>query len=390
MKIKVIVLVATVAILHLVLVGLFLSGGCAQEDAPMPPGVYAPPTKEAGTVAQPKSTAPTSIITPAAGESSISTPSESSRGAKEEKSIEKKHIEKTGTEATHKVGKGESLWSISKKYSVTIEELALYNNIPATAKLKIGQTVLIPPAGKAVKAPAAKAATKAHAAKSEAKAEAKAPAAKTAAKSHAAKADAKASVAKKGAAKESAPADGTYVIKSGDNFSTLAKKFGVKSSEIAAANPGVDSGKLKIGQKINLPGASGAVASADKAAAKPAASAEGAAPAAAKTANVDSLLEDIPNPDAAPAAKTAESAPVASTEAVKAVAPAAAAAPATGDADKLEDLADGTGVAVTTGSETTLAKLAVKYKVKEADVKLLNPSIPADGNIKAGMVIKLP
>ncbi len=382
MKIKVIVLVATVAILHLVLVGLFLSGGCAQEDAPMPPGVYAPPTKDAGTVAQPKSTSPASVITPASGESSISTPSESAHGAKEEKAIEKKHIEKTGNEATHKVGKGESLWSISKKYSVTIEELALYNNIPATAKLKIGQTVLIPPAGKAVKAPAAKTpAAKTHAA---AKSEAKAPAAKTAAKSHA---------AKKGAAKESVPADGSYAIKAGDNFSTLAKKFGVKSSEIAAANPGIDSSKLKIGQKINLPGASasGAVATAAPAAVKPAAEGATAAPAAAKSANIDSLLEDIPNPDAAPAAaKTAESAPVASTEAVKAVAPAAAAAPATGDADKLEDLADGTGVAVTTGSETTLAKLAVKYKVKEADVKLLNPSIPADGTIKAGMVIKLP
>jgi len=386
-KIKVIVLLATVAVLHLVLGGLFLAGGCAQEEAPMPPGVYAPPTKDAsGTaVAQPKSTVP-STIAPAAGESSISTPLE----PKEDKHAEKKHIEKTGTEATHKVAKGESLWSISKKYSVTIEELALYNNIPATAKLKIGQAVLIPPAGKAVKAPAAKATAKTHA-----KAEAKA---SSAAKPAAAKTHAKgAATAKKGAAKESVPSDGSYAIKAGDNFSTLAKKFGVKVSDITAANPGIDSSKLKIGQKINLPGASGA-AVAEKTAAKPGApavagAAESTAPAAAKTSNVDSLLEDIPNPDAAPAAKPAESAPVASPEAVKAVAPAAtAAAPAaaSGDSDKLEDMADGTGVAVTTGAETTLAKLAVKYKVKEADVKLLNPSIPADGTIKAGMVIKLP
>ncbi len=389
MKIKVIVLLATVAVLHLVLGGLFLAGGCAQEEAPMPPGVYVPPTKDASgnTVAQPKSTAP-STVGPVAGESSISTPSSvEPSGAKEEKHAEKKHIEKTGTEATHKVGKGESLWSISKKYSVTIEELALYNNIPATAKLKIGQTILIPPAGKAVKAPAAKAAS----AKTHAKAEAKTSSAKPAAKTHS-KAPA---AAKKAGAKESAPADGSYVIKAGDNFSTLAKKFGVKVSDITAANPGIDSSKLKIGQKINLPGASGA-AVAEKTAAKPGAAVAGAAestaPAAAKTSNVDSLLEDIPNPDAAPAAKPAESAPVASPEAVKAVAPAAsAAAPAaSGDSDKLEDMADGTGVTVTTGAETTLAKLAVKYKVKEADVKLLNPSIPADGTIKAGMVIKLP
>ncbi len=376
MKIKVIVLLATVAVLHVVLGVLFLAGGCAQEDPPMPPGVYVPPTKEAPgtTPAQPKSIAPAPIA-PVPGESSILTPPEPLPSSKEEKHPEKKPIEKNGTEATHKVVKGESLWSISRKYSVTIEELALYNNIPATAKLKIGQAILIPPAGKAVKAPAAKAAAKAPSAK--------------AAKSHGKAAPA---AARKSAAKESIPAEGTYVIKAGDNFSTLAKKFGVKVSEIAAANPGVDSSKLKIGQKINLPGAPGTAVAEKAAATAPVSPAAEAAPTpAAKSQSADSLLEDIPNPDATPAAKPAESAPVASSEAVKAVSGNTAPVPAAStDTDKLEDLADGTGVAVTTGAETTLAKLAVKYKVKEADVKLLNPAIPADGKIKAGMVIKLP
>jgi LysM repeat protein len=51
------------------------------------------------------------------------------------------------------------------------------------------------------------------------------------------------------------PVTGTteYTIASGDNFSTLAKKFHVPVKAIMDANPGVEPTKLKIGQKINIP-----------------------------------------------------------------------------------------------------------------------------------------
>ena len=44
-----------------------------------------------------------------------------------------------------------------------------------------------------------------------------------------------------------------YTIASGDNFSTLAKKFHIPVKAIMDANPGVEPTKLKIGQKINIP-----------------------------------------------------------------------------------------------------------------------------------------
>jgi LysM repeat protein len=53
-----------------------------------------------------------------------------------------------------------------------------------------------------------------------------------------------------------APAVTDYTIVKGDNFSTIAKKFGVTTKAIAEANPGVDSTKLKIGEKIHIPPAS--------------------------------------------------------------------------------------------------------------------------------------
>ena len=42
MKAKVIIILSTVAVLHLVLGGMFLTGGCAPEEPPMPPGIYVP------------------------------------------------------------------------------------------------------------------------------------------------------------------------------------------------------------------------------------------------------------------------------------------------------------------------------------------------------------
>jgi LysM repeat protein len=46
-----------------------------------------------------------------------------------------------------------------------------------------------------------------------------------------------------------------YVVVKGDSFSKIAKKSGVTVKAIAAANPGVDSTKLKIGQKLSIPAA---------------------------------------------------------------------------------------------------------------------------------------
>lgn len=54
------------------------------------------------------------------------------------------------------------------------------------------------------------------------------------------------------------PAVTTYEVKSGDSFTTIAQNNQTTVPAITAANPGVDSRKLKIGQKLNLP-APGAV-----------------------------------------------------------------------------------------------------------------------------------
>lgn len=44
-----------------------------------------------------------------------------------------------------------------------------------------------------------------------------------------------------------------HTVAANESFYTIGKKYGVSSTAIAKANPGVDSRKLKIGQKIKIP-----------------------------------------------------------------------------------------------------------------------------------------
>ena len=51
-----------------------------------------------------------------------------------------------------------------------------------------------------------------------------------------------------------------YKIVKGDNFSTIAKKHGISVRALSEANPNVNSSKLKIDQKIQIPASTKAVA----------------------------------------------------------------------------------------------------------------------------------
>ena len=74
---------------------------------------------------------------------------------------------------------------------------------------------------------------------------------------------------------------GTYEVAAGDTLAKIAKKNGVTLKALEAANPGVDSKKLKVKQKLNIPGKS---AESSTAPASPAAAGAAAAPEAGAVA----------------------------------------------------------------------------------------------------------
>ena len=80
-----------------------------------------------------------------------------------------------------------------------------------------------------------------------------------------------------------APAATTvHTVQRGEYLSSISKKYNVKMSSIVAANPGLNPDRIRIGQKINIPGSS-AVPKSDVMLAAAPAPAAGVAPAAANT-----------------------------------------------------------------------------------------------------------
>lgn len=116
---------------------------------------------------------------------------------------------------THVVAKGETFYSISRSYGITVDELLAANNLEQGAILKAGQTLSIPVKGE---------------------------------------------VAEPGTSSE----PDIYTVVKGDTLYSIARKSGSTVDEVRALNGFTDATVLKVGQKIKLPsGSSNAIAQAN-------------------------------------------------------------------------------------------------------------------------------
>jgi len=109
-----------------------------------------------------------------------------------------------GAQGSYTVKKGDSLWAISRRFGTTVFALSRANNLNPDGILQVGKVLVIPSAGGA---------------------------------SYSA----------------SAPAGGkTYVVKKGDSYYSIGKKYGLSAQELMAYN-GAKSSLLRIGQTIRIP-----------------------------------------------------------------------------------------------------------------------------------------
>lgn len=154
----------------------------------------------------------------------VESPVESSPG--------KNDNEKKKTLVVHKVVAGETLSSIADKYEVTIDDIKKSNNLRRNA-VRVGQQLRIstalPQAGNENLAIAPKPASQ---------------------PSSTAKASTKETKKSTQANKPAAPT--SHKVKSGENLSVIAKKYGTTVAAIKNAN-GMTSDNLKIGQVLKLP-----------------------------------------------------------------------------------------------------------------------------------------
>lgn len=133
-----------------------------------------------------------------------------------------------GAETIHEVKKGETLYSISRNYGVSVDSVKRLNNFTGN-DIKIGQKIKIPDNAKT-----------ADSADSASKDEAKTSSA----------ADSKSASSK---AEASVSSDGTYVVQKGETWFGISKKYGITVAELQKMNGADSSSSLKIGQKLKVP-----------------------------------------------------------------------------------------------------------------------------------------
>ena len=214
-------LVATVVGLHVVVIGsVLLNQGCGtltpREETPSQPTVAnMPPTPDAVHARiEPGAPAPGGALTqrePAPAPAPVIVPEE--------------------VGPTYTIEKGDSLSSVAYRYGVSWREVAELNGIKDSSKIRVGQKIKLPAYAKSTPLPRKKSTPK--------------PVAKSA--SHSGGASASAPVA----------AAGEYVVKSGDSLSRIASRNGTTIKALREANH-LTGDKLRIGQKLVLPGGTGA------------------------------------------------------------------------------------------------------------------------------------
>ncbi|WP_190600168.1 LysM peptidoglycan-binding domain-containing protein [Candidatus Vesicomyidisocius sp. SY067_SCS001] len=130
--------------------------------------------------------------------------------SKEKREVQKINPEKIGTKVVHRVVNGDSLWSIARKYNIHVDNIAKWNHITKTRLLKVGKKLVLwqPNSRKS--------------------------------KDLSELINVGISIDRKI----------IYYVKSGDNLSTIAHKFGVRISQLKKWNQLIDEQPLQPRQKL--------------------------------------------------------------------------------------------------------------------------------------------
>ena len=394
-----------------VLPALLTLCSCITEQEPMPPGVFIQtPAPDTGAAQMPPAAgdsfkpAPQEEVlppapAPAPGDKDVKKNEGDKKAVKEDKKPAAK--KQTGKKPAAKrppakprtaeekyiVKKGDNLSRIAYRYHITVKKLQEYNKLKTTV-IHPKQVLLIPasdPADKAAVNNAGKKKNEKAAVKKDAKN----------AKDKKAVKDKKDSKGKKDA---KVPEDNVHIVRAGEDFTRIARLYKLKVSDIQKANPGVDSRRLRIGQKLKLvPGAKAVTGLPENK--KP------AAPVAKdgdKTPEKDDLFNDGKNPE-----ELNPPAPVNPANPANPVNPPAAtpgnptpssaealgseldgiAAPAT---DEVVTMDGGKQAVTIRAKDTTIDELAKRFNTSAEKIREANGLLPADGSIKIGTKVIIP
>ena len=155
------------------------------------------------------------------------------------------------SDSIHEVQKGETLYSISKKYGVSVVELQGANGLSDNG-IKVGQKIKIPDGKESAKTAESGTNVKADSAAQAPVVKTQTPAA-TSQQSPASSTSAALSSSSSAKTAQSASSDGTYIVQKGETWYGISKKHGTTVADLQRLNGVGAEAALKVGQKIKVP-----------------------------------------------------------------------------------------------------------------------------------------
>ncbi|NOZ05447.1 MAG: LysM peptidoglycan-binding domain-containing protein [Chloroflexi bacterium] len=143
----------------------------------------------------------------------------------------------------HVVQSGETLSEIARQYGVSIQAIQQENDLSGTSTLRVGQELIIPSL-----TPTALPATATPTAQ-----RTPAPPTPTAAARGTAQPIATATQPPQPTPSRTPAGTQVYVVQGGDTLSSIAKRYGVSTTALREANPGINPYALQVGQKVTIP-----------------------------------------------------------------------------------------------------------------------------------------
>lgn len=362
MKKNMFVILVGVAVLHIaVFGGLFVSGGCS--NVVMDRRSYIAPSDTAETPMSDFVAPATTPAQPTVSEVPAAPPKAATRpvpktyepmsGVSSSGGVDSSAATTPG--GTYTVKAGDTVGKIANAHGVSVAAMLKANNLDlkSARRIRIGQKLIVPAGGQAVKSESIQAAKKATGS------------------------------TRRTTTSSSAQLnpDGTYTVKAGDTIPHIARRLGLKASELQKANNLTDEAtrRLQIGQKLVVPGKSSAATAAmtTPATAKPAET-----PVATPVAQseIDNLLNQAESTPVAP-----QQSPAASETST----PAALSTTPTVNADTTAFA--GNSIPVEVEDETiTIEEFCRKQNISVESLKALNSDLPKDNILKKETVVFIP
>ena len=173
------------------------------------------------------------------------------------------------SDTTHEVQKGETLYSISKKYGVSVSSVQEANGLSDNG-IKVGQKIKIP----------------------DGKTDSSASSASTNANANASVSSASTSTTEK----TIASTDGTYTVQKGETWFGISKKYGISVADLQKMNSVGSDSPLRVGQKLKVPAPQANSNSSAVATSQTASSNSSSKSAATQASQTTSKVPEIENP----------------------------------------------------------------------------------------------